>query len=320
MQAQIPPLPLWIDCDPGIDDAIALLMSLASPSLALQGITTVAGNVSVTLTSRNGLRILELAGCSTVPLYEGCPVPLCRSPIFAADIHGEDGLGGVDLPAPHTTAHPTFGVIALMEALRTSPIPLTIATLGPLTNLAVSLIQDPTLSQRIQNLVIMGGSFGQGNITTSAEFNFYADPHAAQVVFDRVQAYNIPTTVIGLDVTHQVIANPARQRHIADLQNPVSRAILQMLATYAQTPEARHRKFEGPPLHDPCVIAYLLQPNLFETRTAHIAIETHSSLTLGRSAIQWTTAPSPVQMATHVNAEGFFELLLDTLQRLPVKS
>lgn len=311
-------LPLWIDCDPGIDDAIALLLALASPELALQGITTVAGNVPVTLTSRNGLRILELAGCTTVPLYAGCPVPICRSPIFAADIHGEDGLGGVDLPAPQTAVHATFGVTALMEALRNSPTPLTIATLGPLTNLALALIQDPTLSQRIQHLVIMGGSLGQGNITSSAEFNFYADPHAAQIVFDRVYTSPIPTTVIGLEVTHQVIATPSHQRPIADLHTPISRAVLQMLATYAQTPEAHERKFAGPPLHDPCVIAYLLQPDLFQTRTAHIAIETHSPLSLGRSAIQWTTEPSPLQVATHINSEGFFDLLTHALQRFPL--
>lgn len=308
---------LWIDCDPGIDDAIALLLALAAPELDLQGISTVAGNVPVTLTAANGLRILELAGYADVPLYAGCPVPLCRSPIFAADIHGEDGLGGVDLPPPQTQVNPLFGVTALIHALRQSPTPMTIATLGPLTNLAMALIQDPSLSQRIEKLVIMGGALGQGNITTAAEFNFYADPHAAQVVFDRVEAYAIPTTLIGLDLTHQVIATPAYQQRIAALNSPVSRAVVQMLATYAQTPEALERKFAGPPLHDPCVIAYLLQPQLFQTRSAQITIETQSPLTLGRSIIEWTIGPSPLQVATEIKVEGFFDLLITALQTCP---
>jgi purine nucleosidase len=308
---------LWIDCDPGIDDAIALLLALASPDLDLRGISTVAGNVPVTLTSANGLRILELAHCTGVPLYAGCPVPLCRSPIFAADIHGEDGLGGVDLPPPQIQINPLFGVTALSEALRQSPTPITIATLGPLTNLAITLIQDPALAEHIEQLVIMGGALGQGNITSAAEFNFYADPHAAQIVFDRIAAYTVPTTVIGLDLTHQVIATPAYQQRIADLNTPVSRAVVQMLATYGQTPEALERKFAGPPLHDPCVIAYLLQPQLFQTRSAHLAIETQSPLTLGRSVIQWTIGDSPIQVATHINVEGFFDLLITALQTFP---
>lgn len=310
-----PAIPLWIDCDPGIDDAIALLLAVASPRLALQGITTVAGNVPVTLTSRNGLRILELANCPTIPLYAGCSVPIFRSPIFAEDIHGQDGLGGVTLPPPQIQAQSTFGVTALMTALRHIPTPLTIATLGPLTNLAIALIQEPPLAKQIQQLVIMGGSLGQGNVTPSAEFNFYADPHAAQIVFDRVQTYHIPTTVIGLDVTHKVIASPPYQERIKALQTPVSRAVLAMLSSYAQSPEALERQFAGPPLHDPCVIAYLLQPELFTTRPATLAIETQSALTLGRSVISWIT-DSPIQVATQVNADGFFDLLIAALGQL----
>ena len=309
------PQTIVIDCDPGIDDAIALLLTLASPELHLQGITTVAGNVPVTHTTRNALRVLDLAQCPPVPVYAGCPVPLVRSPVFAPDIHGEDGLGGIHLPDPQGLAQPESGVWALMNWLRDSPHPLTIATLGPLTNLAVTLIQDPSLAQNIGQLVIMGGAIGQGNVTSSAEFNFYADPHGAQVVFDRVAEFSIPTTVIGLEVTHQVLATLPYQQQIQDLNNPASRAVLQMLLTYSQAPEANDRGFAGAPLHDPCVIAYLLQPDLFETRSAHLTIETQSSLTLGRSAIDWNVSNSSLKIATGVNSQGFFERLIEALSR-----
>jgi len=309
------PQTIVIDCDPGIDDAIALLLALGSPEFNLQGITTVAGNVPVSLTTRNALRVLDLAQCPSVPVYAGCPVPLVRSPIFASDIHGADGLGGINLPDPQGLAQPESGVWALTHWLRHSPTPITIATLGPLTNLAVTLIQDPSLAKNIGQLVIMGGAIGQGNITTSAEFNFYADPQGAQVVFDRVAEFSIPTTVIGLDVTHQVLATPPYQQQIRALNNPASRAVLQMLQTYSQTPEANDRGFDGAPLHDPCVIAYLLQPDLFQTQSAHLTIETQSSLTLGRSAIDWNAPHSTLHIATGVNSSVFFEHLIEALSR-----
>lgn len=311
-------LPLWIDCDPGIDDAVALLWALGSPSLRVLGISTVAGNVPVSLTSANGLGIVALAGVSGVPVYAGCPGPLVRSPIYAAEIHGENGLGGLVLEPNRGSVEPKHGVTALMEAIEAGNGTVTIATLGPLTNLAVALIQAPDLARKIKQLVIMGGAKGEGNVTPTAEFNLYADPHAAQVVLDRVRSFHIPTTIIPLNVTHQMIVTPTRQQDLQSIGNRVSAAVYQMLKSYDQTPEALARGFGGPPLHDPCVIAYSLDPSLFTTTPAIVTIETQSPLTLGCTVVEPSADPqSSVRWATGVQDDRLWQQLCQTLRRYP---
>lgn len=299
-----------IDCDPGVDDAIALLLAFGS-RLPVIGITTVAGNVPLQLTTRNARKICELAGAD-VPVFAGCPRPLIRPLATAEEIHGATGLQGADLPEPTGEGRSQHGVDFLIEQLLNAPQPITIAALGPLTNLAVALIKCPQIADRIDQLVIMGGAIGQGNITSSAEFNLYVDPHAAHVVLTA----GVPTTLITLDVTHQVLTTPERLAAIRAIGNPVSTAAAGMLSFYGQSDLVRYG-LPGGPLHDPCVIAYLLQPQLFTTRSVPVAVELTGEQTIGRTVIDWYGNDGPSQnvinVAETVNAAGVYDLLIAAL-------
>ncbi|MFQ4136070.1 nucleoside hydrolase [Nodosilinea sp. PGN35] len=308
------PRPLIIDCDPGVDDAIAILLALASPAeFNLLGITTVAGNVPLALTTANARRICHLAQRG-VPVYAGCPRPLLRSLITAEDIHGATGLQGAELPEPTLPLPVQHAVAFLIEQLTTASAPITLVTLGPLTNLAVALIQCPEIAQGIDRVVMMGGALGGGNITPAAEFNIYVDPHAAKVVVEA----GLPLTMIGLDVTHQVVTTPERLRALESLGTPVGQAAAGMLRHYGQLDVERHG-LAAPPLHDPCVIAYLLRPDLFTGRPMRLAVETEGSLCLGRTvanAYPTAAAPANARVIETVDAEGFYTLLTERLGKL----
>lgn len=300
--------PIIIDCDPGADDAIALFLAFAFPNeLNVLGITTVAGNVPLSLTQTNARKICELAGQPTVPVFAGCPRPLLRPLITAEEVHGKTGLDGIELPRPTLPLQPEHAVQFLTRRLLNANEPITLATLGPLTNLAVALIQQPAIAQQIQEVVVMGGAVTQGNITPSAEFNFYVDPHAAQVVLSA----GLPLTLVTLDVTHQAIATPARMQAIAAINNAVSRATTGLLKHYGEYDMQRYGTV-GAFLHDPCVIAYLLRPELFTTRSTYVEVELASALTLGRTVVDlWRSTPhSPnVKLVETIDTEGFFHLL-----------
>ncbi|RZM76520.1 nucleoside hydrolase [Leptolyngbya iicbica] len=302
--------PIIIDCDPGVDDAIALMLALRSPELDVQGITVVAGNVPLALTQRNARQICELLNRRDVPIYAGCPRPLVRSLITAEDIHGKTGLEGATLPDPTLPLQTTHAVNYLIDTLSTTPAPLTIATLGPLTNLAVALIQKPEIAEGIERIVMMGGGITHGNITPVAEFNIYVDPHAAQVVFDS----GIPITFISLDITHQVLTTPARLAAIQTLGNPVSEVAAAILGHYGKVDEQRLGTV-GAPLHDPCVIAYLLRPDLFTTYRGYVQVELSSPLTLGQTVVSRDAREAPwVDIVDTVEAEGIYELLTKRLE------
>ncbi len=310
----MPPQPLIIDCDPGVDDAIALLLALASPEeFDLLGITTVAGNVPLALTTANARRICYLAQRPDLPVYAGCPRPLLRSLTTAEDIHGATGLQGADLPEPTLPPQAQHAVSWLIECLTTAATPITLATLGPLTNLAVALIQCPAIAQGIDQVVMMGGALGPGNITTAAEFNIYVDPHAARVVVEA----GLPLTMIGLDVTHQVVTTPDRLAALENLGTPVGQAAAGLLRHYGQIDIERHR-LVAPPLHDPCVIAYLLRPDLFTGRPMHLAIETEGSLWLGRTVVSAPSQSEPANatILETADAAGFYALLTERLGKL----
>jgi purine nucleosidase len=306
--------PLLIDCDPGVDDAVALLLAFASPELHLLGISTVAGNVPLEMTQLNARRICELAGRVYVPVYAGCPRPMLQSLVTAETVHGDDGLIGVDWPQVQMPLQPKHGVDFLIESLMAALEPITIAALGPLTNLAIALVKEPRIAPTIRELVIMGGAIATGNVTPSAEFNFYVDPHAAQVLFTS----GLPITLLPLDVTHQVLTTPNRLVAIRNLATPVTKAVAAMLTDYGLE-EALQKGWIGAPLHDPCVIAYLVQPDLFTTQDLYVEVETGSPLTMGRTVIdEWgITQRSPnVRVIRGVDADGFYRLLGDRLARL----
>ncbi len=298
------------DCDPGVDDGVALLLAFAArDALKILGITTVAGNVSAKLTARNAGILREIASREDVPIHAGCERPLKRSPIEAGHFHGESGLGDLPLFEPRRSAEAEHAVDWLIRTLlAASARSISLVVTGPLTNIATALLREPSIALAIREIAIMGGARSEGgNITASAEYNIYADPHAAQVVF----ATDVEIVAFGLDVTHQVRATPERIDTIARLGNPSAAATASLLsfATYlpANSPAA-----QGSPLHDPCPIAWLIDPTLFEFRRCHIEVETESALTAGHTAVEFRADVAPrqnVRWGVRADAAGIFDLL-----------
>ncbi|MBL4721735.1 MAG: nucleoside hydrolase [Alphaproteobacteria bacterium] len=307
-----------IDCDPGQDDAIAILMALASPEdLHVLGITCVAGNAPLVHTQKNARRICELAGRPDLGIFAGCPRPMIRPLRTAAHIHGQTGLDGSGLPEePGMPLQDRHAVDFIVDAcLSADDEAVTICLLGPMTNLALAIVKEPRILPKIKSVVFMGGAaFGVGNITPSAEFNIAVDPHAARIVVES----GVDLVMFGLDVTHQVITTPARLAAIRAIQTPVGQAASGMLTFYDRDNPERYGA-SGSPLHDPCVIAWLLKPELFRGRRAHVAVETDSALTMGRTVVDWwgvTENSANATVMDRVDANGFYELLLDRLARL----
>ncbi|AKI01857.1 Inosine-uridine nucleoside N-ribohydrolase [Hoeflea sp. IMCC20628] len=271
-----------IDTDPGQDDALAILLALsAEADLDVAGITTVAGNVGVAQTCINALRICQLANRQDIPVVAGCAQPILRPLHTAEFICGADGLAGMELAAPRQAAHAGHAVTYLIDQIRGSDINTTICALGPLTNIALALLQAPDIKDKIDRLVIMGGARDLGNITAAAEFNFFVDPHAAAVVFNA----GLPITLFPLSATYQAVATPARLAGF-DADGTVGAPILSMLRR--ERPGGASLGGDGGhPMHDACVIAWLLWPDLFEGRDCHVAIETTEGPTVGRSTIDW---------------------------------
>lgn len=302
------PRPLIIDCDPGVDDAVALMLAFAAPDLFdILGVTTVAGNVAAALTARNACVIREIAGREKVAVFAGADRPLVVDPVEADHFHGESGLGDLPFDAPRQGPERVGALQFLSETLTgAAPHSVSIAVTGPLTNIALVLRGAPTIARAVREIVVMGGARSEGgNITASAEFNIYADPHAAEIVF----ASGLPVVVLGLDVTHQVRTSPARMARLESLADPRARAVCRLLR-FGEHVERTLAKREGAPLHDPCVIAYLMAPELFETRPCRIAVETASPLTRGHTAVEFRlTAPSVTRWAVGADADGVFELI-----------
>jgi len=303
--------PIVIDCDPGQDDAIALFLALASPeALDVGAIVTVAGNVGLARTTANALTIRAAAGRADVPVHAGCPRPILAPPPSAAHVHGESGIDGADLPEVVAQPDPLHGVDALIARARAGDGDLTVVALGPLTNLALAIVKAPDILSRIREIAIMGGAMAGGNVTPVAEFNIHADPEAAAVVFNA----GAPIALFGLDVTHQVVATEARVAAIAAIDTVAARAVAGMLRRHLVGPED---DAEGAFLHDPCVIAYLLRPDLFTLSPMTVTIETASPLTRGQTVVE--RRPEGVanaRVATAVDADGFFALLTERLARL----
>ena len=310
------PRPIIIDCDPGQDDAVALLLAMASPDeLNLLGITTVAGNVPLALTERNARMMCDIADREDMPVFAGCAEPLVRAGITAEYIHGETGIDGIDVFEPRTPLQKLHAVDFIIDTLIADDTrQVTLVPTGPLTNIAAALDRTPGIAERIDEIVIMGGAMREGgNRTPSAEFNIMADPHAADIVLSS----GVPIIMMGLDVTHQVLSTEARVARIRALNNPVADATAGMLSFFHRYDTEKYSS-QGTPLHDPCTVAYLLQPDLFKTKLCNVSVETESELTIGHTAVDFwhvTDKPRNVNWAFDVDADGFYDLLTDRLAR-----
>ncbi|PHS28539.1 MAG: nucleoside hydrolase [Robiginitomaculum sp.] len=310
--------PILIDTDPGQDDALAILLALAAPErLELRGIIAVAGNVPLPLTQKNARRLVDLSGRNDVPVYAGCSRPMVRDLITAENVHGHSGVDGYDWPDTQTPLQDQHGVDFIIDTLISAQEDeITLCTLGPLTNIAMALVKAPQCARGISEIVMMGGGFFEGgNTTPTAEFNILVDPHAAHVVF----ASGVPLTLMPLDITHKALATPERIAAIVAQGNETGRACAGMLS-YFNRHDVEKYGSEGAPLHDPCVIAYLLKPELFSGKKVPVQIETSDGLTLGMTVMDWwgTTSESPNCMVMNqIDADGYFDLLTEHLGRLP---
>ncbi len=305
-----------IDTDPGQDDAVAILLALASPEeIEVLGITAVAGNVPLDLTKKNARIVCELAQKTDIKVFAGCHAPMQRPLVTAEHVHGKTGLDGPTLPDPEMPLQKQHAVDYIIEKIRTSEAgTITICSLGPLTNIATAIEKAPDIKERIQEIVLMGGAYFEvGNITPTAEFNIYVDPEAAEIVFQS----NVKITVLPLDVTHKALVTKARNDAFRALNSPVGKAVAEMTDFFERFDKEKYGS-DGAPLHDPCVIAYLLSPDLFSGRHINVEIETQSELTLGMTVADWwkvTTRPENVYFIGDVNADGFFSLLTERLAR-----
>jgi purine nucleosidase len=311
------PIPVIIDCDPGQDDAIAILLALSAPDrLNVLGVTTVAGNVALEKTQRNARIVCEWAGRPDIAVYAGCERPMLRSPIGAGDIHGREGLQGPALHEPTMPLQPAHAVDFLIDTLSTHDGRVTLCGLGPLTNLAVAIAKRPGIVPNIERIVVMGGAASEGgNITPCAEFNFHADPHAAKSVL----ACGAPIVMMPLDATHQVTASGRWTQSLRSIGTRAAERVADIIEAYSP-PEAQRFGEAGAPLHDPCVIAFLLAPELFSARLVNVCVETTSSLTLGESVVDWwgVTARRPnVRYVNRVNRDAVLDLLLGAFGKLP---
>ncbi|MBL8676717.1 MAG: nucleoside hydrolase [Alphaproteobacteria bacterium] len=315
-------IPLIMDCDPGLDDDIGILFALASPEeIDLLGITTVVGNCPIEQAQQNARRICELAGRPDVKIFKGCPRTLFSSNFqttftdyTGTDIHGETGLGGCKLPHPTIPLQSQDAVNYLIDTLLSASSKITIAASGSLTNLACAFIMEPCIKDKIEKIVVMGGSIGIGNISPAAEYNFYMDPQAAYVIFKS----GVPLVMIGLDTTRKTQTSEKWLSEIEAMGTPVAQAVIDMLSFYHRPDAFLEPGVTGGVLHDPNIIAYLLKPELYKGREVHVEIDISSTILAGRSTVDWhgkLDRKATSFVVNDVNVDGFFDLLTERLKR-----
>ncbi|MGF1623736.1 MAG: nucleoside hydrolase [Alphaproteobacteria bacterium] len=312
------PRDIIIDCDPGQDDAVALLLALANPDkLNVLGVTTVAGNVPITLTYLNGRKVVELSGRTDVPVFRGCQRPLVGHLITAEEVHGATGLDGTDLPDPTLPEQHRHAVDFIIETLRAADYDsVTLVPVGPATNLATAFAMAPEILPKIRELVVMGGAYWEGgNTSPVAEFNVLVDPEAAKAMF----ACGRPITVMSLDVTHKALSTKARREAIARVGTRSAGQVHAMLNFYNRYDSTKYG-MDGGPVHDACTIAYLLKPELFEAKHVHVDVECAGTLSRGQTVVDWwgvTGKPKNAHWVHKVDDDGFFQLVNEALARLP---
>ncbi|WP_447771609.1 pyrimidine-specific ribonucleoside hydrolase RihA [Aeromonas veronii] len=306
-------LPVILDCDPGHDDAIALILALASPELKVLAVTTSAGNQTPDKTLNNALRILTLLGRDDIPVAAGAPKPLARELIIADNVHGESGLDGPKLPDPAFAPQAMTGIELMARCLRESAEPVTLVPTGPLTNIALLLAAHPELKPKIARIVLMGGTAGAGNWTPAAEFNIYVDPEAADMVFKS----GIPITMCGLDVTHEAQVMDEDIERVRAITNPVAQCVAGLLDFFMIYHRDPKWGFAGAPLHDPCTIAWLLAPELFHGVECRVDIETSGEHTVGMTVVDrygLTGKPANALVLLGLDRPGFIDLLVTRLR------
>jgi inosine-uridine nucleoside N-ribohydrolase len=302
-----------LDCDPGHDDAIALLLALGSPELELLGVTTVSGNQTVEKTTANAVRVLDHLERSEVPVAAGAPRPLVRDRRTAAEVHGETGLDGPSLPGPSRGPEPMHAIDWMARAVTASAEPVTLVATGPLTNVALFLARYPELDSRLERIVLMGGAIGEGNTTPAAEFNIWVDPEAAHRVFQS----GVDLTMVGLDVTYQALMTSAHANRLA-AAGRAGKLVADLYGFYARFHE-RHYGWEGAPVHDAVAVAHVIDPTLLSTRRCGVLVDTGPEPSRGRTHVdlRGTTGWEPnCHVAVGIDADRFLELLITRISAL----
>jgi len=298
-----------LDCDPGIDDALAIAFAAGSPEIELAGLTTVAGNVELAKTTANALAVASFVGLGSVPVTAGCGTPLLRPALHAGHVHGESGLGGAVLPTPARSAEGGHAIDYIIETAAAAPGEITLVATGPLTNIGLALRREPRLASWVRDFVIMGGSTSRGNVTPAAEFNIWADPEAAAIVFEA--AWPSGVAMIGLDVTLRARATHAVQEQMRTLGALGSTLLLPALAQYRDSADSAGE----PPVHDVCAVVSIADPAVFTYTPALVQVETHGTLTSGMTVTDFSQSNIPnARVATAIAADRFWDVTLDAYQ------
>ena len=310
------PRTIVLDCDPGHDDAIAMMLAYAHPEIELAAVTTVSGNQTLDKVTRNALAVATICGMTGLPIAAGAAHPLVRPVRVAPDIHGESGMDGPELPEPRVALDPRHGVDVIIDTIRSRPPgSVTLVPTGPLTNIALAARKAPDIIPATAGVVLMGGGYAGGNTTAAAEFNILADPEAAHVVFGA----GWPVTQVGIDLTHQATATPDVVARIAEVGNPASRFVVELLEFFGRMYRAA-QGFDAPPVHDPCAVALVAGPGLIDTRPAHVEIELTGQHTVGMTVTDFVGrggARLEHRVAVRLDRNRFWDMVIDALARLP---
>jgi purine nucleosidase len=305
-----------IDCDPGQDDAVNLFFAMSSPDeLDILGITTVAGNVPLALTEINARLMCDIAGRSDIPVYAGCEKPMVRDLVTAEHVHGVTGINGIEVTKPKHPLQEQHAVDYIVDTLKdAADDSITLVPTGPLTNIGTAFMKAPEVLRKVKEIVLMGGAMREsGNISPSAEFNILVDPQAAEIVFNCGR----PITQLGLDASHQVLTTRERIAQLKEIDNEPARATVGMLDFFNRHDMAKYN-YLGAPLHDPCTVAYLLKPDIFQGKHCNVSIETESELTMGHTSVDFwhvTDRPKNTNWIHAVDSDAFYDLLVERLAR-----